>query len=144
MPLPLDISSFEKAVAKLEKVYTAATSERARADEEFAEISQMAAVQAFEFTYEQSFKMIRRFLEAAEPSPKNLSGETFQSIVRLASERGLLLNDLAAWDEYRKKRNITSHAYNEEKAQEVLEIIPDFIREVRYLRDQMNERISRI
>lgn len=138
----LDLSPLDKAIAQLDKYYAMATSQEAKANADTAEAFRMAAIQAFEFTYELSYKMLKRFLEMTEASPEGIDDSTFQGLIRLASERGLLLSDLPAWMEYRKQRGTTSHAYDSDKALLVFEAIPAFAREARFLRDKLKERVA--
>jgi phosphoserine phosphatase len=44
------------------------------------------------------------------------------------------------WKEYREERGATSHAYDEDKAQEVFESIPAFLEEAKYLLAKLQER----
>lgn len=39
---------------------------------------------------------------------------------------GLLHSNIEKWENFRQKRNLTSHTYNEKTAQEVVSIIEDF------------------
>jgi hypothetical protein len=55
-------------------------------------------------------------------------------------QQGLLQNSWDIWKEYRTARGTTSHTYNEEKAQEVLAVIPQFLTEARYLLRQLQQR----
>jgi nucleotidyltransferase substrate binding protein (TIGR01987 family) len=100
-------------------------------------------IQRFEYTYELCHKMLRRYLDVTEPSPEMLEEMSFQDIIRLASERGLILGDWEDWFQYRKKRNTTSHGYDEEKAVQVVEVIPAFVKEAEHLRDEINRRQSK-
>ena len=47
---------------------------------------------------------------------------------------------LEKWDDYRQKRNLTSHTYNENAAKEVVSIIEDFANEAQYLLDRLKEK----
>jgi hypothetical protein len=47
---------------------------------------------------------------------------------------------VAAWSAFRRDRGTTSHAYNETKALEVFEGIPEFLEEARHLRTQLANR----
>ena len=38
----------------------------------------------------------------------------------------------------------TSHTYDERKALEVFSVVPDFLREARYLYDKLTERAARL
>ena len=64
----------------------------------------------------------------------------FNDIIREAFGRGLLRSEPPAWNEYRRSRGTTSHAYNEPKAQEVFERVPNFLQEARYLLNRLQER----
>jgi hypothetical protein len=50
-------------------------------------------------------------------------------LIRTGSEQGLLRNGWDRWKDYRKARSITSHTYDESKAIEVMQIVPDFLLE---------------
>jgi nucleotidyltransferase substrate binding protein (TIGR01987 family) len=72
-------------------------------------------IQNFEFVYEIGFKMIRRRLELESATPGDFDGMNFRDILRVAGEAGLV-DDVAAWFEFRAMRNVTSHTYDHEKA----------------------------
>ena len=65
---------------------------------------------------------------------------TFNNFIREAFDKGLLRSDVTVWRDYRKKRGATDHTYDEEKAQEIFEIIPDFLKEVQYALARLQER----
>ncbi len=134
--MDLDISPLERAIARLEEAvetYHKDTSQLLIRD---------GLVQRFEFTYELSHKMLKRFLEATSANPGEFDAMTFQDLIRAGTERGLLLSDLPRWLDYRKARGTTSHAYNEDKAREVFAIVPEFLEEARYLCGRLRERLA--
>jgi len=98
-----------------------------------------ACIQRFEFTYELSHKMLKRFLEATSANPAEFDAMPFQDLIRTGSERGLLLSDWSRWKVFRIARSITSHTYDENKAREVFAIVPDFLAEALHLRDRLKE-----
>ena len=91
-----------------------------------------SVIQRFEYTFELSHKLLRRFLSETESSRSEISEMFFNDIIRLGCKRGLLLNDLEVWDKYRKLRNLTSHNYDEYTAEDIIVIIPLFIEDVDY------------
>ena len=97
-------------------------------------------IQRFEFTYELSHKMLRRQLEMASANPDEVAKMEFQPLIRTAYEQGLVLNSWDAWREYRQCRTNTSHTYNEEKALRVMDRIPAFLEEARFLLEQLRKR----
>ncbi len=115
----LDFSSFEKALASLQRVL-----ERSRTVPEDEDIRD-ACIQRFEYTYELAFKMLKRQLEQELPSSEELDHLPFKEVIRIGAERGLIAAP-ERWFDYRDKRNITSHTYDEAKAREVFSVLEDF------------------
>ena len=99
-------------------------------------------IQRFEFTYEISHKMLRRFLELTSANPAEFDGMAFQDMIRTGNERGLLLGDWPAWRKYREMRSRTSHTYDEEVAIEVVKGIPAFQREAAHLLQRLRAGIE--
>ena len=132
----LDIRPLERAIASLDAVLSRAA--RTPQDDVVGD----ACIQRFEYTYELSHKMLRRFLERASASPDEVHAMAFADLIRTGSDQGLLLGDWPRWRDYRDKRSATSHTYVERKAREVFAILPEFLREARYLSERLSERLS--
>ena len=101
-----------------------------------------SVIQRFEYTFELSHKILRRFLSEVETSRAEISEMLFNELIRLGCKRGLLLNDLETWDKYRKSRNLTSHDYDEFNADNVTVIIPVFIEDIEYELVKIKEKSS--
>ena len=97
-------------------------------------------IQRFEFTYELSHKTLKRYLEMTAANPAAIDDMVFQDLIRTGNEQGMLLNDWEAWKSYRQSRTATSHTYNEEKARRVLDRVPAFLNEARFLLEQLQKR----
>lgn len=138
----MDLSSFEKAINRLERSLEYYHSQAAQQDSELALQFMAATIQAFEFTYEICIKFLRRYLAISEPSAEVIVEMSFPNLVRTGSEKGLLLNDWSVWKIYRDKRNITSHTYDEKKASDVMQAIPGFLHDARYLLHALQQRIK--
>lgn len=130
----LNLSSFEQAVSSLSVALEAAHSKPADL------FIRDASIQRFEYTYELCHKMLKRYLEMTEPNAEEIDQMQFAQLIRTGSERGLLLNGWDEWTKYRYARNLTSHTYNEAKAIEVCQIIPDFFKDAKFLLEKLNER----
>jgi nucleotidyltransferase substrate binding protein (TIGR01987 family) len=117
--MKLDFSSYEKALDSLQRVL--GRSRTVPGDEDIRD----ACIQRFEYTYELAFKMLKRQLEQELPSREELDQLSFKDMIRVGAERGLIAVP-ERWFEYRDKRNITSHTYDEEKAREVFAVLTDF------------------
>ena len=133
----LDISSLAKAIASLNEAVTAYHQEQSN------NFIRDAAIQRFEYTYELSHKMLKRYLEITEPSAEVIDQLPFPDLIRTASEKGLLSNGWDVWKNYRHARNTTSHTYNEAKAKEVYTEIPKFLNEANHLLNELKKRIAR-
>lgn len=101
-----------------------------------------AAIQRFEYTYELSCKMLKRYLERVSESPSLINTMSFSELIRTGWEQELLKSSWNAWNVYRNARNQTSQVYNEKKAKEVYAIIPDFLEEACYLYTQLRDRLQ--
>ena len=127
----LDIGPLERAVQRLQEGLV-----RHRQDVDDAQIRD-GLIQRFEFTYEISHKMLKRYLESISPNPQQYDGMPFQDLIRSGNEHGLLRGDWEDWKRYRNMRAKTSHTYDEHSAHEVVDEIPRFLEEVRSLCDRL-------
>jgi nucleotidyltransferase substrate binding protein (TIGR01987 family) len=134
----LDLSSIQKAVASLDE---AVTEYQKNKNNKFV---RDATIQRFEYTYELSHKMLKRYLELTEPSAEEIDQMSFPNLIRTGSERGLILTGWDRWKIFRDARNLTSHTYNEKKASEVCDIIPHFLQDAQYLLSQLKGRMTAI
>jgi nucleotidyltransferase substrate binding protein (TIGR01987 family) len=101
-----------------------------------------SVTQRFEYTFELSHKILRRFLAESEASRAEIAELMFNDLIRLANKRGLLRNNLETWDKYRKARNLTSHTYDEFNAEKITVIVPAFIEEVEAELKAIKEKLS--
>lgn len=111
--------------------------DRAPADTPAAEKKafRTASIQSFEFTYALAVKMIDRLLAADSAAPEEIEDMELQPRMRMAWEKGYV-RDADAWADYRARRNITSHTYQEAKAVEVYAVLAAFVADVRILLDK--------
>ena len=137
--MSLDLTSLENAISSLEITLEAHGYKTIHLPPNYKQITRGAAIQSFEYTYELSLKMIRRYLKMSSDSDMAGHDMTFSDIIRTAYSKGIILSDLHTWKIYRKKRGITSHTYNDEKAQDVFVSIPDFLNEVQYVYARLKE-----
>jgi len=94
--MPIDISPLVNAVARLEEGYA-----RYMQDITDQQIRD-GLIQRFEFTYDLSDKMLKRFLEETSATPEAIDLLSFQSRIRTGNEQELLLNDWSRWKLYRE------------------------------------------
>lgn len=140
--MEIDFSSLGKSIAQLETSLSYASAELAKTDPGLFGQVRNSVIQCFEFSYELSHKMLKRFLEESTANREEIDWSSFQSLIRIGNEKGLLRSDWSRWKTFRQARTDSTHAYDEGKAQAVFEIAPDFLEEARYLFSQLNARNS--
>jgi nucleotidyltransferase substrate binding protein (TIGR01987 family) len=134
--MTLDITSFENAIGRLTEGL--ARYRRDTSDEQIRD----GLIQRFEFTYELSHKMLKRYLEATAASPEQFDAMPFAELIRTGNEKGLLRSEWPEWRAYRDMRSKTSHIYDAAIARQVVESIPAFLADAVFLRDQLRRRLG--
>ena len=135
--MSIDFSPLEKAYNSLNRALVRAVD--VPEDEELRD----ACIQRFEYTFELCWKMLKRQLELELPNPTEVDGYSYRQLFRISAERGLV-EDVEAWFDYRERRNITSHTYDEEKAAKVFEALPAFARDAGELLARLKERSGKL
>ena len=130
----LDLSPLVKAIDRLDEGIA-----RYQTDTSDTQIRD-GLIQRFEYTYEISHKMLKRYLEMASAASEQFDSMPFQDLIRSSNKQGLLLSDCPRWRTFRDMRSKTSHTYDEAKPLEVVAEIPAFLEETSFLRDQLKAR----
>lgn len=136
----IDFSPLANAISQLEKSIAYATSEMAKNNSDLFEQFRNSVIQCFEFTYELSHKMLKRYLEATAANPEEIDLSTFQNLIRMGNEKGLLRSDWTAWRDYRLARSNSSHTYDGNKAEAVYRVAADFLDEAKFLYRKLVEK----
>jgi len=131
--MKLDLTSWQRALTSLDRAL--ARSATAPGDEELRD----AVIQRFEYSYELSWKMLKRHLEQVVPDPGAVDQWSFQALMREAAERGLIPT-VEPWIEYRHQRNMTAHTYDASKARRVYESSRSFIVDAKALLAEVERR----
>ncbi len=97
-----------------------------------------AAIQRFEYTYELSWKMLKRHLDESEGAA-TVDPLSRKDLFRLGGERGIVEN-VEAWLAYHRARNETSHTYDENKAEQVYDIARQFAGDAEKLLRELERR----
>jgi len=138
----LDITPLKNASAAFGRVMTFAHGvenkpEEERGDFEY-EITRAALIHNFEFCYELCWKMMKRFIEMDIGEEADILSR--KDLFRLSAERRLI-EDFDNWLRYHKARNMTSHTYNENVANEVYQCAKDFSDDLQAFVKTMEQRI---
>lgn len=98
-----------------------------------------SCVKRFEYALETSWKFMKKLL--IQKYGKTDEELTLNNIFRFMEGYGYA-KDWQKWKEYYQKRNNTAHEYNLEKSRKLLEIIPDFIKDMAYLVEILKEKLN--
>ena len=97
-----------------------------------------ACVKEFELVLEQSGTLLRKRLAAFFGSNRRADELYFKDLFRHAAKHQLMDVETAErWLVYRECRNDSAHRYGEHFAEEVLELLPDFIADAKLLADRI-------
>jgi len=125
-------NSYYKAFGQMERAVILAN-ERA-----LTELEEQGMIQAFEYTHELAWKMLKDFLE--EKGNSELFGS--KDTTRLAFKLEIIDNG-EVWMDMIKSRNLTSHTYNEDTAQSIVSDIKErYFEEFRKLKHRFEEMSS--
>ena len=122
-PIRIDLTPLRKALALLHDALRYWNAEPAESG--LKPHLRSAVIQSFAFTYELSIKALRRVLIERALSEDQVVDLSFNDLLRLGADAGLLSEPLA-WRRWREMRNSTSHTYDETKAQAVVSACADF------------------
>lgn len=100
-------------------------------DDDLQETVRAGVIQNFEVAYEQSWKMMERWLEE-NVGTVYVNVRSRRELFRRAAE-SLLITDVSRWMNYHTARNRTSHTYDEETAQSVFEEATEFVNDAKQL-----------
>jgi nucleotidyltransferase substrate binding protein (TIGR01987 family) len=137
--MKLQLAPLEKALAQLRRSLDYLRSPMAESDPLLYEQFRAASIQAFEYSYEISVKMIRRQLAQIVANPQELSQMTFADLMRSAADAGLI-GSVKDFLTYRDARNQTSHTYDEEIAEDVVKVAEAFCRDAIVLLGELRKR----
>jgi len=113
------LQSFRKAFGQLSRAATIA------AERELSDLEQQGLIQAFEFTHELAWNILKDFLESRGTT--DLYGS--RDATREAFAKGLI-EDGETWMAMIQSRNQTSHTYNEDTADEIATaILSSYVKE---------------
>jgi nucleotidyltransferase substrate binding protein (TIGR01987 family) len=134
--MSLDITSLGNAVRRLREGLE--RYKREPTDEQIRD----GLIQRFEFTYELTHKMLKRYLKETAASPDEIDRMPFADLVRSGNAQGLLRDDWPAWRRFREMRARTSHTYDAKVASQVASAIPGFLEEAEHFYAELQRRLA--
>lgn len=137
--MKLNVATLEQAVQEMEDFLKKFRDYEASEDKLLFRMIRAGVIKAFEFTYELSIRFIRRQLSQDTFTIADINAMDFRDLIRTAADAELIAEP-TPWFEYRKMRNITSHTYDEDKAEEILSTVDNFLEDVRFLLAELTRR----
>lgn len=125
METKLDYTPLEKAITRLNESLQVVEEFQITESSPLVRTLISGVVQHFEFTYELSWKFIKRWL-GENLDKSQVDGLSRQELFRLAAEYRLI-ESVENWMKFHRARNETSHTYNENTADEVFKVAVDFL-----------------
>jgi len=105
-------------------------------DEKLKTYIKDSCIKRFEYTYKSAKKIMNKYLKKEyNKSEKDL---TINNIFREMYSLGFI-QSFENWVLYREKRNTTSHEYNQEESLNIIEIIPDFIKDTKFFIEKLDK-----
>ena len=134
--MPIDIENLNSA---LESLKSGAEELYKNAGCPYTDMLEDSCVKRFEYTYEISWKMMKRVLK--EVYGKTEQELTLNNIFRFMQGYGFITN-WENWRGYAEKRNTTAHEYSLEKSRKLLEILPQFIKDCEELTANLGKNLK--
>jgi len=137
----LDLTSFKKSYQsfiRAQNVFLKNKQLFEYTDPDLIETLRAGVIQNFEFCYEFSWKFMKRWIEN-NVSTHIVDGVPRRELFRIAAENKLI-DDVHAWMDFHRGRNISSHTYDEITAETVIDLAIKFIPFVEYLIEEIEKR----
>lgn len=126
-------------IEPLQKAFHSLTRGMERAKKDLTDLEvRDGCIQRFEYTYELSIKLIKRYIEKENPISENVDQMNFRDLLRLSAEIGLIKN-VQDWFVFREAHNNTSYNYDEGNAKKTFETIPSIIEHIQFLINKLNQ-----
>jgi len=134
--MKIDITPLEKALGELEEGLKILDSKVWGDNDAIRRNHERGVVQAFEFTYGVALNLLRRQMNEISGDSKKIKRLEFMDFLRAAADHEFI-PDAQRFFEYREKRNLTSHNYDEEVMRQLLAVLDPFAQDVRFLLGQL-------
>jgi len=132
----IDITPLEKALAQLEESLQLLDAKVWGDNNASRRNHERGAVQAFEFTYEVALNLLRRQMNEISGGSTKIKRLEFMDFLRAAADHDFI-PDAERFFDYREKRNLTSHNYDEEMMRQLLAVLGPFVQDARFLLGQL-------
>ncbi len=133
--MALDLDNLNNAIDALDRSIETAK-DLDKSDPVLLEVVRAGVIQQFEVAYEQCWKMIRRWLRENYSIEEAEFPRTRKDLFRHASKAGLI-DQPESWFSYGDARNLSTHTYNQARADEVYQTALRFLKDARRLQKNL-------
>jgi nucleotidyltransferase substrate binding protein (TIGR01987 family) len=130
--MALNLQSLTKSIAALRTSIEVYDKNWATVDEDVQDTLRAGVIQNFEVAYEQSWKMMQRWIKSNVSPEDGEHPRTRKELFRIAARKGLIQNP-TPWFEYAEARYMTSHTYDEDNALSVFAAAREFVSDAEIL-----------
>ena len=132
----LDLSNLENSIETLK---TCTSDYTATSDVKMKEYIADACVKRYEYTVETAWKTMKKYLKLEYG--KSEQELTMNNIFRFMEGYGFI-QSWEKWREYYDRRNDTSHEYNKEKADKLLNVVDNLVADCDYLCSKLKQALG--
>ena len=136
--MSLQLDSLKKAIDSLQRSVKITEAEMQNLHPDLQETVRSGVIQNFEVAYEQSWKMIQRWIKENQSPEEAENPRTRKDLFRLAARLGLI-EDPLPWFQYGESRNLTAHTYDQDKAEEAFRVATVFLSDAIWLLRQLEK-----
>ena len=136
--MALNLDSLKKSIGVLRHSIQTSDKHSGSGDKDLEITLRAGVIQNFEVAYEQSWKMIQRWIKENKSTDEAENPRTRKELFRQAALYGLI-SDPIPWFTYGEARNLSSHTYDEEKAISVYETAKQFLPDSEWLLQRLDE-----
>ena len=101
-------------------------------------------IQQFTLTYDLCMKIIVQYLEKSSGSPSEVQYLSFEQVVRKAYRVSVISEELQVWKKFKDFNNKIRHGSLQIKTTEAFKMIRHFLDEVKYLLNELKERVKHL
>lgn len=136
--MPLEFDSLIKSVDALKRSVKATDQNLESLSADLQETVRSGVIQNFEVAYEQCWKFMQRWLRENQTPEEADHPRTRKELFRMAA-RYELIPDPLPWFDFGNARNLTTHTYDEQQAQESFDTARRFLSHAEHLLQRLQE-----
>ncbi len=128
----MNISSLKNAARSLEEGLKLYQDSR-------KEFTKDACIYRFKKTYDIAIQMMKRYLKENSCNPSEIEKFTFVQMIKKVHEESIILENKETWKVFRESRIKVSESFREDVSDDILAVIPGFLKEIQHFIKSLEE-----